>query len=99
MVEHQKVAFASLHFTGPVDHWYQALQIGKFKTRWAIFVEDLCASFKETSYKDIVAEFEKLQQTRTGSNYQDKFEELIALMLERNCHLFEDYFVSSFLVP
>lgn len=55
----------------------------------------LC-QFQETNYEDRVREFDKLQHIGTVSNYQDKNEGLIALMLERNCHLFGDYFVSSF---
>lgn len=39
-----------------------------FGTRWATFV-DVCARFEDSIYADIVAEFNKLQQTGSISNY------------------------------
>lgn len=52
--------------------------------------------FKDLGHEDIVAEFNKLQQIGSTSDYQDKFDELRALMLGRTRQLPEDYFVSSF---
>lgn len=50
------------------EHCYQAYQMCGFGTRWATFV-DVCARFEDSIYADIVAEFNKLQQTGSISNY------------------------------
>ncbi|CAI9102157.1 OLC1v1000379C1 [Oldenlandia corymbosa var. corymbosa] len=49
------------------------------------------------SKRDVVGEFHDLKQTTTVAEYQEKFEELRDLMVERNYGLSEGYLVSSFL--
>lgn len=84
MDEHQKVAFASLHFTRRADRWYQFYQIGKLGNRWVMFVEVICARFEDLKSWRSVAEINKLQQEGTISEYQDRFDELGVLMLGKN---------------
>nr|XP_027083907.1 uncharacterized protein LOC113706223 [Coffea arabica] len=47
--------------------------------------------------RDVVEEFNKLQQKGTVEEYEEKFEELKTLMLIRNPRLDEGYFISSFI--
>ena len=42
-------------------------------------------------------EFNKLRQSSKVEEYKEKFEELKTLMIIRNQHLDEEYFVSSFI--
>ncbi|XP_027172283.1 uncharacterized protein LOC113771935 [Coffea eugenioides] len=56
----------------------------------------LLLRFKGTCCRDIVEEFNKLQQVGTVEVYQEKFEELKTLMLIQNPSFSEEYFISSF---
>ena len=53
--------------------------------------------FGDRRRRDEVEEFNKLHQTSTVKDYQERFEELSSLMLVRDPHLSESYFVSSFI--
>ena len=48
---------------------------------WAEFEEFLCKRFGNKICKDIVEEFNKIQQVGSVEEYQEKFEELKPLML------------------
>ncbi|KAF5195210.1 hypothetical protein FRX31_015203, partial [Thalictrum thalictroides] len=48
-------------------------------------------------YENVVGEFNKLQQTGSVMEYQEKFEDLQALVLIKNNKLDEGYFVDSFI--
>ena len=63
---------------------------------WKMFEELLCKRFDNRISKDVVEEFNKLQQTRKVEEYQKKFEELKTLMMIKNPYLGEEYFISSF---
>lgn len=52
---------------------------------------------KHRNRKDVVEEFNKLQQERRVQAYQAWFEELRSIMVNLNPHLSEAYFVSSFM--
>lgn len=54
MEKHQKVAFVSLPFTGPVDRWYQSYQMGKVGNRWVTFVLGVCSQFEYLNQKNLL---------------------------------------------
>lgn len=58
---------------------------------------EITRRFSEAGWKDEVEEFNKLQQEGSIREYLKKFEELRALMLLKDHHLTESYFISSFI--
>ena len=48
--------------------------------RWIDFAEELCVWFGERNLADVIEEFNKLKQEGSVTKYQEKFEELGALM-------------------
>nr|XP_027072057.1 uncharacterized protein LOC113696870 [Coffea arabica] len=60
------------------------------------FSDLLCERFASKASRDVVEEFNKLQQKRIVEEYEEKFEELKTLMLLRNPKLDELNFVSGF---
>jgi len=64
---------------------------------WGEFTEKLCERFRERSMSDIIEEFNKLRQVGDLKTYLKRFEELRSLMSSQDPHLFEAYFMSSFL--
>lgn len=71
---YEKVTFASLHFRGWADHWYQFYQMGRYGSRWLRSLK-MFALVLKSCHKDKVVEFDKLQQIGSISDCQDKFEE------------------------
>ncbi|XP_071906170.1 uncharacterized protein [Coffea arabica] len=63
----------------------------------AEFSDLLCERFSGKGSRDVIEEFNKLQQKGAVEEYEEKFEELKTLMLLRNPKLDELYFVSSFI--
>ncbi|KAL4281431.1 hypothetical protein GQ457_03G011630 [Hibiscus cannabinus] len=95
--EYQKVEMASMYLTGKAETWYDAYIMQKHRVSWHAFVADLCHRFCDKNHSDIIEDFNKLFQTTTVLDYQEKFEELLPFMLQHNCHLQEPYFISSFI--
>jgi len=79
------------------DVWYQGWIAVKEGSPWSVFADDLCIRFGNRSMRDIIEEFNKLKQKGLVQAYQLKFEEQRSLMMVHNPHLFEEYFVSSFI--
>ena len=48
--------------------------------RWIDFAEELCIRFEERNMEDVIKEVNKLKQEEIVIEYQEKFEELGALM-------------------
>ena len=95
--ENQKVDVVEMFLEGKADRWFQELKIEKSGISWKEFEELLCKRFCNKICRDIVEEFNKIQQVGSVENYQEKFEELKPLMLMKNPQLDEGYFVSSFI--
>ncbi|XP_027150132.1 uncharacterized protein LOC113750340 [Coffea eugenioides] len=93
----QKIAIVEMYLEGKTDRWFQGVRIEKPRLSWEEFGEILCKRFNENGYKDIIEEFNKLQQEGSVEEYQERFEELKPLMLARNSNLDESYFTSSFI--
>lgn len=62
-----------------------------------MFQADVINRFENPDNRDVQDLFNKLSQTGTVNDYEDKFEELRALVVTKHRSLTEDYFVSSFL--
>lgn len=77
--------------------WYHCLKMVKGKLSWGEFYEALIQYFGEKGGIDEVEEFNKLQQTGTVLDYQERFEELRSLLLYKDLKLSENYFISSFI--
>ncbi|KAL5729826.1 hypothetical protein ACHQM5_002722 [Ranunculus cassubicifolius] len=95
--ENQKILFASLHFQGKAEAWFQSAQQSCAQMQWEQFVSVLQARFSDEACENIIGEFNKLQQTSTVDEYQNRFEELKSLMLQKNPHLTAEYFIMSFI--
>lgn len=64
---------------------------------WKIFVNDVVTRFENPETRDVQDLFNKLRQMTTVPDYDDKFEELRYLVVQKNKGLSEDYFISSFI--
>ncbi|KAK8695823.1 hypothetical protein V6N13_000971 [Hibiscus sabdariffa] len=91
-----KLPIASMYFTGKAEIWYDGYIMQKHHLSWHEFAADLCHRFCNKNQFDVIKEFNKLSQITTVADYQENFEELQPLMLQKNCNLPESYFVSSF---
>lgn len=86
-----------LYLEGKVDVWFQGLKLMKRDLDWDEFSEKLLQRFSERGIRDEIEEFNKLQQTGTVLEYQERFEELKSLLLTKDPRLPETYFISSFI--
>ncbi|XP_027175053.1 uncharacterized protein LOC113774658 [Coffea eugenioides] len=95
--ENQRVDMVEMFLEGRADNWFQGVRLEKPRLNWSEFCELLCERFTGKWSRDVVEEFNKLQQKGTVEEYEEKFEELKTLMLIRNPRLDEGYFISSFI--
>lgn len=58
---------------------------------------DVVARFENPETRDVHDLFNKLKQVTTVADYEDKFEELRAMVLSKNRGFTEEYFISSFM--
>ncbi|XP_027081018.1 uncharacterized protein [Coffea arabica] len=86
-----------MYLEGKAGKWFQGVKIEKPRLNWEEFGELLCRRFNDRTCKDIVEEFNKLQQVGSIDDYQERFEELKPLMMIKNRNLYENYFISSFI--
>ncbi|KAK6163811.1 hypothetical protein DH2020_000675 [Rehmannia glutinosa] len=94
----QKVTLASMHFEGKAALWYQNFITKQGELTWQQFVEVISARFEELKEARIIVEFNKLKQTGSYVDYNEKFEELKACMLLlKNGEYSEEYFIASFI--
>lgn len=95
--EEHKLDVVEMYIEGNVDTRFQGIKLEKPKLNWGEFSEMLYKRFGDRNFQDVEEEFNKLQQTSTDEQYQERFEELKSLMLIRNPLLNETYFISSFI--
>ncbi|XP_071917152.1 uncharacterized protein [Coffea arabica] len=95
--DEHKVDVIEMYLEGKADKWFQGVKIEKPRLNWEEFGELLCRRFNDRTCRDIVEEFNKLQQIGNVEEYQEKFEELKALMMIKNQNLDENYFIFSFI--
>lgn len=92
-----KVKLAGLHFEGNAAVWFLFYMTGRVLVDWKQFINDLVARFENPESMDVQELFNKLRQVSSVGDYEDKFEELRALVVSKNKGFSEEYFVSSFL--
>ncbi|KAF5190358.1 hypothetical protein FRX31_020067 [Thalictrum thalictroides] len=93
----QMVLFASLHLEGRAETWFHSTYDEYDKIQWLDFIEAIRSRFSTEAQEIIIGDFNKLEQISTVADYQNRFEELKALVLLKNKHLKEEYFVDSFI--
>lgn len=86
-----------LYLEGRVDVWFQSLKMVRGSVSRGELSEALIRRFGDKSGKDEIEESNKLFQTDSVLEYQNKFEDLRALLLYKDPRLTESYFVSSFI--
>ena len=93
--DEHKIEIIEMYLEGKAGKWFQGVKIEKPRLNWEEFGELLCRRFNDRTCKDVVEEFNKLQQVGSIDDYQERFEELKPLMMIKNRNLHEN---SSFLV-
>ena len=82
---------------GKADVWFQSIKLVQENLSWLEFCEALAKRFGMKGGLDEQQEFNKLAQNGTVLEYVERFEELKSVVLSRNPHLDEIYFISSFI--
>lgn len=95
IMESQRMMIVEMHLEEKVNVWFQSIKIDRGMMGWSEFKEMVNRRFGVLGDEDAVEEFNKLQQTSTAMAYQERFEELRALVLLNNPGLSETYFVSE----
>lgn len=97
MDDHRKVKLAGLQFEGRASVWFRYYQVGRVMNTWKVFQADVIARFENLETMDVQDQFNKLKQICTVADYEDKFEELRALVLSKTKGFNEEYFTASFI--
>lgn len=93
----RRTKLAGLHFGGKASTWFRYYQSNKGIVNWKNFVFDIIARFENPETRDVQDLFNKLKQVTTVADYEDKFEELRAMVLTKNKGFTEEYYISSFI--
>lgn len=96
MDEFKKVKLSGLHFEGKANVWYRFYQSSRTNITSRVFQADVINRFEKPELRDVQDQFNKLSQIGSVCDYEDFFEELRAMVVLKNRHLAEDYFISSF---
>lgn len=80
-----------------MDEWYQNYQEANGVLSWPQFVQEIFIRFEPAGSEDPGEEFNKLQQSGTVNEYQNKFKALRAAIAAQNRHQPEAYWISSFI--
>lgn len=95
--EQRRVKLAGMHFEGKAGIWFRYYQASRGTINWRGFVNDVVARFENPEGRDVLDLFSKLRQEGSVEAYEDKFEELRALIVAKYKGFTEEYFVSSFI--
>ena len=90
------VKIVVLYISGKAEYWWRGIGCNANILPWHQFCRMIGDRFNETSSYEAIGQFHNLKQTRTVSEYVDKFEEFMGLVKRNNPSLPEDYFISSF---
>ncbi|KAL4297353.1 hypothetical protein GQ457_12G009450 [Hibiscus cannabinus] len=97
ILDEHRLDMASMYLVGRAESWFDGYIMQKPRILWPEFATDLCLRFCDKASTDIIEEFNKLTQTGSVEQYQEKFEELPPFMLLHNSSLGDVYFLSSFI--
>lgn len=89
-----KCELVEMYLEGKADNWFQSVKFVKGNISWLEICEALIKRFDRKGGIDEHEEFNKLVQSGTVMEYVEKFEELKFVLLCKNSHLGESYFVS-----
>lgn len=81
---------------GKADIWFQSFKLVQECISWSEFCDVITKRFGKKGGLDEQEEFNKLAQTASVLDYVEKFKEMKYVLLCRNPHLDEKYFISSF---
>lgn len=97
MNDDQRLKSVALNVEGEAGTWFLAYYKTHPRVSWTQFVEDIEIRYGDSSFTNVLAEFNRLQQTSIVSQYQKRFEFLRALVEVENPGLTEEYFVKCFI--
>ncbi|TXG71290.1 hypothetical protein EZV62_006225 [Acer yangbiense] len=92
----KKVIVASIHFEKKAETWFQTFYALKGNIGWEEFTDSLLVRFLDLEQEDVVGEFQRLKQTSTVTNFQDRFEELQPRLISKNLGLSDEFFLACF---
>ncbi|XP_019246534.1 PREDICTED: uncharacterized protein LOC109226195 [Nicotiana attenuata] len=96
--DEEKMTYVSIHLKDYVDNWFDSYLLDRGgKVTWTQFCFDLCQRFGNTQPVQIVAAFNRLEQTTDVDTYKRKFEELRCLLTLINPFVHEAYYVLCFI--
>ncbi|CAN1751344.1 Transposon Ty3-I Gag-Pol polyprotein [Linum perenne] len=95
--DEQRVEVASLLLEDKADIWFQGWSADRPNPYWDDLTEELIRRFSDSACVNVVGSFNKLKQTGTVLDYQEKFEDLRSRMMKLNPALNEAYFINSFI--
>lgn len=95
--ESKKIKLAVMHFEGRANTWYRYYQTNNNNVTWKTFQADVVLRFENPDNLDVQDRFNKLKQTTTLTEYEDRFEELRTMVIHKNKEFDEEYFLSSFI--
>ncbi|KAG9144844.1 hypothetical protein Leryth_018976 [Lithospermum erythrorhizon] len=81
---------------GKVEIWLHGILTSNPPLTWAEFTDSLALRFDDVSTTTIIAEFNKLSQTISISDYIDKFEELKGFMVSLGRNYDELYWLKEY---
>ena len=91
-----RVKIVVLYISGKAEYWWHGTGCNANILPWHQLCRMIGDRFNETSSYEAIGQFHNLKQTRTVSEYVDKFEEFMGLVKRNNPSLPEDYFINSF---
>lgn len=97
VLEIDKVEMATMNMDAAADNWYQSCMESIDALSWKEFEYAVTVRFSVQPHRNIEGEFGKLGQRGTVQEYQQQFEELMALMLRENPGLTERYYINHFI--
>jgi len=95
IIKDQKVNLTALHLRVKARIYISSYILGKRNLTWDEFIYDTSARFKYNLGSKVVEEFNKLIQIGSLDYNIAKFEQLKALLLQRNSTMLESYFLES----
>ncbi|KAL2475307.1 Uncharacterized protein Adt_36043 [Abeliophyllum distichum] len=81
VAEDFKIGIVEMYLKGKANIWFHRFTTSHPNASWNIFAKELCKRFFENTSKEIVETFNKIRQFGPIVEYQERFEELKALVM------------------
>lgn len=95
--DEQKLDLACIYVNGKAESWVSSYISAKRGVTWSEFIIDLCARFRDDHGEYAVEQFKKLCQKGSIEECLDEFEEMRALLMQKNHLLSDEFFLESFI--